>query len=56
MLGLLCSIAIVAGYLGTLITQTMTYVADEFGADKSTQSDTLAAVRAGALIALIAAT
>ena len=54
-LGLLCSIAIVSGYLGTLITQTMTYVADEFGADKSTQSDTLAAVRVGALLALIAA-
>lgn len=51
-LALLCTIAMVAGYLGTLITQTITFAADEFGADKGDQGTTLAAVRIGALVAL----
>ena len=31
-LGLLCTISLVAGYLGTVFTQTATFAADEFGA------------------------
>src|SRR5690606_10001678 len=30
-LGLLCWLAVVGGYLGTLMTQTVTFAADEFG-------------------------
>jgi MFS family permease len=54
-LGLLCSIAIVEGYLGTLLTQTMTYAAREFGASRGTQGTTLAAVRVGVLVTFAAA-
>lgn len=54
-LGLLCSIAIVAGYLGTLITQTLTFAADEFEASSTAQGATLAAVRIGVLIGLVLA-
>ncbi len=54
-LGLLCSIAIVAGYLGTLITQTLTFAADEFEASSTAQGATLAAVRVGVLIGLVLA-
>lgn len=51
-LGLLCTTALVAGYLGTVITQTITYSAEQFGASKSAQADTLANVRIGVLLAL----
>ena len=51
-LGLLCSTALVAGYLGTLITQTITYAAEEFGASKAAQADTLANIRVGVLLSL----
>ena len=51
-LGLLCSTALVAGYMGTVITQTITYAAEQFGSPKSAQADTLANVRIGVLIAL----
>ena len=54
-LGLLASLAIVEGYTGTLLTQTITYAADEFGADRSGQGTTLAAVRVGVLLALVLA-
>jgi MFS family permease len=41
------------GYLGTTITQTMTFAADEFDASKAAQGSTLGAVRAGVLLSLI---
>jgi MFS family permease len=51
-LGLLASLAIVAGYLGTLLTQTMTFAADEFGAGTGAQGNAFAAVRLGGLLAI----
>jgi MFS family permease len=54
-LGLLCSVAVVEGYLGTLLTQTMTYAAQELGADRGTQGATLAAVKAGVVVTFAAA-
>ncbi|HEY2812856.1 MAG TPA: MFS transporter [Acidimicrobiales bacterium] len=53
-LGLLCLLSLVDGYVGTLLTQTVTYVAAEFGASRGDQGTVLAIVRAGALIALAA--
>ncbi|MDP1820113.1 MAG: MFS transporter [Acidimicrobiales bacterium] len=52
-LGALCAIAVVSGYLGTLLTQTITFAADEFGAATSTQGNVLAAVRAGVLVTVV---
>jgi MFS family permease len=51
-LGILGLLALVGGYLGTLISQTLTFAADEFGADDAAQGYTLAAVRVGVLLAL----
>ena len=51
----LAYLSIVAGYLGTLITQTLTYAADEFGAGERAQGDTLAAVRIGVVMSLAVA-
>ena len=51
-LGVLCLLAVVAGYLGTLLSQTITFAFDEFDAGLATQGNTLAAVRIGVLIAL----
>jgi MFS family permease len=51
-LGFLCTLTLVAGYLGTLLSQTMTFAADEFGAGKTAQGVALAAVRAGAPLSL----
>lgn len=45
----LCSIAVVSGYLGTLLTQTITFAADELDATKTAQSAVLAGVRVGVL-------
>lgn len=51
-LGLLCTLAVVVGYLGTLMTQTITYASSEFNQDTTAQSGTLAAVRIGVFISL----
>jgi MFS family permease len=51
-LGLLCCLSIICGYLGTVITQTITFAADEFDLDKSAQSTTLSAVRIGIVVSL----
>lgn len=48
----LCGLALLTGYLGTIITQTITFAADEFGAPTSSQGNTLAAVRGGVLLSL----
>ena len=48
-LGLLCCASLITGYLGTLITQTITFAADEFSSSDSAQGATLAAVRVGVL-------
>lgn len=51
-MGGLTIIALIVGYLGSLLTQTITFAADEFGASKTDQGATLAAVRIGVLGAL----
>ena len=53
-LGVLAAAALVSGYLGTLVTQTMTFAADDFGnvSDRD-QSVALAALRPGVLLALV---
>ena len=53
-LGVLAAASVIAGYLGTLLTQTVTYAARDFGvADVRPQGYTLAAVRAGVLLAVV---
>ena len=51
-IGSLCALALVFGYIGTLLTQTITFAADEFSSSKADQGATLAAVRIGVLGAL----
>lgn len=51
-LGMLCALVMISGYLGTLITQTITFAADEFGADDRAQGTALAAVRIGIVFSL----
>lgn len=48
----LAYLSVVAGYLGTLITQSLTYAADQFDADDGQQATTLAVIRVGVLISL----
>jgi MFS family permease len=52
-LGLLLSFALVAGYLGTVITQTVTFAADEFDSGRTAQAGALATTRAGVLGAIV---
>lgn len=49
-LSLLCVFALVGGYLGTLLTQTITYAASQFNASTFNQGQLLAAVRLGVLL------
>jgi MFS family permease len=53
-LGVLAAAAVVSGYLGTLVTQTLTFAADDFGnvSDRD-QSVALAALRPGVLLAVV---
>jgi MFS family permease len=53
MVARLCTLSMVTGYLGTVITQTITFAADQFGATKSAQGATLASARAGVLLSLV---
>ncbi|HET7488023.1 MAG TPA: MFS transporter [Acidimicrobiales bacterium] len=53
MLGALCSLSVVVGYLGTVLTQTITFAAKEFGAGTGAQGVALAAVRADVVVALV---
>lgn len=52
-LSVLCVLGAFAGYLGTLITQTITYAADQFGASTTQQGTLLAGVRVGVLLSLV---
>ena len=52
-LSLLCVIGAVAGYLGTLLTQMLTYAAEDFGAGTGAQGTLLASVRVGVLLSLV---
>lgn len=51
-LGLLAMLSLVVGYHGTLLGQTMTFAADEFGASRSAQGVALSAARIGGLLAI----
>ena len=51
-LSLLACIQVVDGYLGTVITQTITFASDEFGRSDTAQGIALAVVRLGIVVAL----
>jgi MFS family permease len=51
-LALLCMLSIITGYLGSLISQTLTFAADEFDVGTDSQGEVLAAVRLGAVLTL----
>jgi MFS family permease len=50
-LGSLAALSSVVGYHGALLAQTMTFAADEFGADRTAQGAVLSVVRTGSLLA-----
>jgi MFS family permease len=52
-LATICTISVVVGYLGTLITQSITFASSQFGSSTAEQSGALAAVRVGVLLALV---
>jgi MFS family permease len=52
-LGLLCAVQLVDGYLGTVLTQTVTFAADEFGRGNEAQGWVLGVVRGGVLFSLV---
>lgn len=54
-IALLSVLSLVGGYLGTLITQTITFAVERFDGDDADQSFVLAAVRVGVLLALVIA-
>jgi MFS family permease len=51
-LGLLATLSVVVGYHGTLLSQTMTFAADEFDVGRSGQGLALSAARLGGLLAI----
>ena len=51
-LATLCALAVVVGYLGALLSLTMTYAAKEFGVGKPGQGIALGAVRVNVVLAL----
>lgn len=53
LLAALSVLGVIAGYLGVLIGQTITFAAEEFGADDAAQGRTLAAVRIGVIISVV---
>ena len=52
--GSLAVFGLISGYLGVTIGQTLTFAAEEFKVDEAAQSQTLAAVRIGVVLSLIA--
>jgi MFS family permease len=52
-LGLLASLSIVVGYHGTLLGQSMTFAADEFGSSTTAQGAALSWARVGGFLVLI---
>ena len=53
LLAVLSILSIMAGYLGVVIGQTITFAAEEFGADDAAQGRTLAAIRIGVIASVI---
>lgn len=54
-MALVCLLSLVTGYVGTAITQTVTYAATEFHRGTGAQGATLAGVRVGVLVAFLLA-
>jgi MFS family permease len=54
-LGLLATLALVVGYHGTLLGQTMTFVAEEFDAGTTAQGVVLSVARVGGLLTIVLA-
>jgi MFS family permease len=52
----LCSLSVLAGYLGTLLTQTVTFASDQFDAGTGGQGAALASVRIGVIGSLVITT
>ncbi|MEM8707774.1 MAG: MFS transporter [Actinomycetota bacterium] len=52
-LGLLCAVQIVDGYLGTVLTQTLSFAIDEFGRGNTAQGVVFGVVRFGVLVTLV---
>lgn len=55
-LGSLGLMTVLFGFMGTLLTQTITFAAEEFGADRGAQGVTLSAVRFDVVLALAVVT
>ena len=53
LLSVVAIISVVVGYLGVVIGQTITFAAEEFGADDADQGWTLAGVRIGVLLSVV---
>lgn len=53
LIALLGAIGSMAGYMGVLIGQTITFAANDFGIGDDSQANTLAAVRVGVLISMV---
>jgi MFS family permease len=51
-LATVCAVGVVIGYVGSVLTLTMTYAAAEFGASRSDQGVALAVVRANVVLAI----
>ena len=51
-IGGICLLSMVAGYMGTILTQTITFAAEEFGTGQGAQGVALAVVRADFLITI----
>lgn len=55
LVSLLAVLAVVAGYLGTVISQTIAFAAAQFDVGRTAQGNTLAAVRIGVILSVLAA-
>lgn len=53
LIGHLGTVGMMAGYMGVLIGQSITFAADQFEADDAAQANTLAATRIGVLLSLL---
>ncbi len=53
LMGAVGTIGAMAGYMGVLIGQTITFAAEDFGVDDSGQANTLAATRIGVLLSMV---
>ncbi len=49
---LLCSLSVFAGYMGSILSQTISFASDEFDISEATQGTATAVVRAGVLISV----